>query len=47
MKNWFAEHIPGVKTVIKRKRSNMFMNEPELWVEIKEKGDAMIMGVGG
>jgi hypothetical protein len=47
MKNWFAEHIPGVKTVIKRKPSNMFMNEPELWAEIKEKGEAMIMGVGG
>lgn len=47
MQNWFAEHMPEVKTVIKRKRGNMFMDEPELWAEIKEKGDAMIMGVGG
>ena len=47
MKNWFAEHMPGVKTVIRRKTSNMFIDEPELWAEIKENGDAMIMGVGG
>jgi hypothetical protein len=47
MKSWFAEHMQGVKTVIKRKPNNMFMNEPELWAEIKEMGDAMIMGVGG
>ena len=47
MQKWFAEHMPGVKTVIRRKTSNMFMDEPELWSEIKEKGDAMILGVGG
>lgn len=47
MQKWFAEHMPGVKTVLRRKTSNMFMDEPELWAEIKEKGDAMIMGVGG
>ena len=47
MKNWFAENMPEVKTVLKRKSNNMFMDEPELWAEIKEKGDAMILGVGG
>ena len=47
MQDWFAEHMPGVKTVIKRKTGNMFEDEPELWTEIKEKGDAMILGVGG
>jgi hypothetical protein len=47
MKNWFAENMPKVKTVLKRKSNNMFMDEPELWAEIKEKGDAMILGVGG
>jgi len=47
MRKWFAEHMPGVRTVIRRKTSNMFMDEPELWAEIKEKGDAMILGVGG
>ena len=47
MKNWFADNMPDVKTVLKRKSNNMFMDEPELWAEIKEKGDAMILGVGG
>ena len=47
MQKWFAEHMPGVKTVIRRKPSNMFIDEPELWAEIQEKGDAMILGVGG
>jgi hypothetical protein len=47
MQEWFVEHMPGVKIVIRRKTANMFMDEPELWAEIKEKGDAMILGVGG
>ena len=47
MQKWFSEHMPEVKTVIRRKTSNMFIDEPELWAEIKEKGDAMILGVGG
>jgi len=47
MKDWFTENMPEVKTVLKRKTNNMFMDEPELWAEIKEKGDAMILGVGG
>jgi hypothetical protein len=47
MQKWFAEHMPGVKTVIRRKPGNMFIDEPELWAEIHEKGDAMILGVGG
>ena len=44
---WFAENMPEVNTVLKRKTNNMFTDEPELWAEIKEKGDAMILGVGG
>ena len=47
MKNWFTENMPEVNTVLKRKTNNMFMDEPELWAEIQEKGDAMILGVGG
>lgn len=47
MKDWFTENMPEVNTVLKRKTNNMFMDEPELWAEIKEKGDAMILGVGG
>ena len=47
MKDWFTENMPEVKTVLKRKTKHMFMDEPELWAEIKEKGDTMILGVGG
>ena len=47
MQGWFSKNMPTVKTVIKRKAGNMFMDDPGLWVEIKEKGDAMVMGVGG
>jgi len=47
MQKWFAAHMPGVKTVIRRKTGNMFMDEPDLWTEIRERGDAMILGVGG
>jgi hypothetical protein len=44
---WFARNRPGVKTVLRRKKGNMFMDDPELWAEIKDKGDAVIFGVGG
>lgn len=46
MQNWFAEHMPGVKTVLRRTKGNMFTDDPELWQEISEKGDAAIVGVG-
>ncbi|MCJ7684032.1 MAG: hypothetical protein MUO68_07020 [Desulfobacteraceae bacterium] len=47
MRDWFARNIPSVKTVVRRKAGNMFMDDPELWNEIKEQGGAMVMGVGG
>ncbi len=47
MQGWFSRNMPGVKTVLKRKKGNMFMDDPDLWSEIKERGDAVIMGVGG
>jgi hypothetical protein len=47
MQGWFRRNMPAVKTVIKRKPGNMFMDAPDLWAEIKENGDAMILGVGG
>lgn len=46
MQNWFTEHRPGVKTVLRRTKGNMFTDDPELWQEISEKGDAAIIGVG-
>ena len=45
---WFAEHMPTVKTVLKRKTGFIFRDDTkDLWKEIQEKGDAVIFGVAG
>jgi len=45
---WFAEHMPSVTTVRKRKTGNIFLdNTKDVWNEIKEKGQAAILGVAG
>jgi hypothetical protein len=46
MQNWFAENSPGIKTELRRTKGNMFTDDPELWQEISERGDAAIVGVG-
>ena len=43
---WFAEHMPGVKTVYKPISSVYTQDDPATWEEIKAKGDAAIIGVG-
>ena len=48
LQGWFAEHMPSVKTVLKRKTGFIFRDDTsDLWKEIKEKGDAVIFGVAG
>lgn len=47
MQVWFSENMPSVKTVLKRKRGSYSTDDPELWKEIKEKGDAAIIGISG
>jgi hypothetical protein len=44
---WMYRNIPSIKIELRHKRGNMFLDDPELWVEIKDKGDAVIFGVGG
>jgi hypothetical protein len=44
---WFKQNRPNIKTEVRNKKTSMFTDEPELWVEIKQKGDAAILGVGG
>jgi hypothetical protein len=44
---WFSANQPQVKTVLMRKPGDMWHDSPELWAEIKEKGHAVILGVGG
>jgi hypothetical protein len=44
---WLRENIPLVKTELRHKKGNMFMSDPDLYAEIKLKGHAAIIGVGG
>lgn len=48
LQKWFAENMPSVTTIRKRKPGNVFMDDtPELWEEVKAKGDAVVLGVAG
>ena len=46
MQNWFSEHMPSVKTVLKSKSGVYTEDDPALFQEIKERGDALVLGVG-
>jgi hypothetical protein len=48
LESWFASNMPEVTTVRKRKPGGPFADDnAELWEEIKERGDAAVLGVGG
>ncbi len=47
MQSWFARNMPSVKTVVKIKKGGYETDDPDLWKEISEKGNAVIMGVSG
>jgi len=44
---WLAQNEPTVKTVIKRKAGSYSSDDPALWEEIADKGDAAIIGISG
>jgi hypothetical protein len=44
---WFSRNLPSVKTVLQHKKGIMFLDEPEMWAEVKKNADAVIFGVGG
>ncbi len=46
MQAWFAEHMPGVRTVFKPISSVYLNDDPATWEEIKARGHAAIVGVG-
>jgi len=46
VKAWFEENMPDVTIVLRRTKDNMFGDDPELWKEISEQGDAAIVGTG-
>ena len=48
IQRWFAEHMPSVKTIPRRKPGLVFADDDNaLWDEIKKDGDAVVLGVGG
>jgi hypothetical protein len=47
MQIWFSKNMPSVKTVLKRKQGPYEADDPGLWKEIKEKGDAAMIGISG
>ena len=46
MQAWFAEHLPRVRTIVKRISSVYLNDDPTTWEEIKARGSAAILGVG-
>jgi hypothetical protein len=42
---WFAQKMPAVKTVVVRKKGSYGTDDPELWKEIRAKGQAAILGI--
>jgi hypothetical protein len=48
LQKWFTENMPSVTTVRKRKTGGVFMDDTtDLWEEIKIRGHAVVLGVGG
>ena len=48
LQKWFTENIPSVTTIVRRKPGHVFMDDKnDLWKEIKEKGNAVVLGVAG
>lgn len=48
LQKWFARNMPTVTTVVRRKPGGVFSDDrPELWEEVKAKGQAVVLGVAG
>lgn len=43
---WFSEHMPGVETRLVEMAATYARDDPRLWEEIRDNGDAAIVGVG-
>jgi hypothetical protein len=46
MRDWLAQHLPGVNAVVKSISSVYLNDDPATWEEIKARGHAAIVGVG-
>jgi hypothetical protein len=47
MQSWFAQNMPSVKIVIKRKTGMYTQDDPALWKEIAKNGNAAVIGISG
>ena len=48
LQRWFQNNMPSVTTLRKRKTGGGFMDDSaDLWEEIKARGQAVVIGVGG
>jgi hypothetical protein len=47
MRDWFAQNLPDVRIVIKRKKGPYEEDDPELWKEIARNAQAAIVGISG
>jgi len=47
IKDWFAKNKPTANIIIKRKYGSYTADDPELWKEIAEKGNAALVGISG
>ena len=43
---WFSKNMPGVSTEYRVKAGGLADDDPKLWAEVKEKGNAVIMAIG-
>lgn len=46
MQIWFGKNMPDVTVVFRKKAGSYPEDDPALWKEIKEKGNAAIMAIG-
>ncbi len=46
MMSWFSINMPKVKLEFRQKSGAYAENDPQLWEEIGQKGDAVVMAIG-
>ena len=46
MMSWFSTNMPGVRLEFRQKSGAYSENDPQLWEEIRQRGDAVIMAFG-
>jgi hypothetical protein len=47
MQAWFAQNMPSVKIVLKRKAGSYTTDDKPLWAEIKKNANAALIGISG